>query len=360
MPRFRSDLDRITPYKPGTSIEAVAAELGVGDLAKLASNECPFAPWPEVIEAMAVAGSGVNRYPDNDQRALRAATAEHLGVPEDHLWFGGGSSDLLRSIGLAMGGPGTSAVYASPSFVLYRIVTHIAGSEPLEVPLTKAWVHDPWRLVQAVREDTTLLYVCNPNNPTGTYLPADDVRMIIDRVPDRVLIVVDEAYLHYAGATDFSSAIPLALERDNVVVTHTFSKVYGLAGLRVGYAVGRPATLRALRKTQAPFPVTAIAQAAAAEALNYQDRVSARVAHNDRERARLIRAFEQLGIEFAASQTNFIFHRSPGQASEFIAHGVIVRPGVDGWVRTTVGLEGENDRFLDALQALHPNGRDFA
>ncbi|MDF1595792.1 MAG: hypothetical protein P1T08_06810 [Acidimicrobiia bacterium] len=159
MPRFRSDLDQIVPYTPGRSIEEVAAESGISDIAKLASNECPFAPCPEVIEAMAVAGGGVNRYPDNDQRALRAATAEHLGIPEDHLWFGGGSSDLLRSIGLAMGGSGTSAVCASPSFVLYRIVTHIAGSEPLEVPLTDTWVHDPQRLVEAVREDTTLLYL---------------------------------------------------------------------------------------------------------------------------------------------------------------------------------------------------------
>ncbi len=352
MPRFRADLDHINPYTPGRSIDEVAAELGIGDVAKLASNECPFPSWPEVVEAIAAAGAGVNRYPDNDQRVLRSATAAHLDVPEDHLWFGGGSSDLLRAIGLALGGPGTSTVYATPSFVLYRVITHIAGSKPVEVPLTADWVHDPPRLVEAIRDDTTLLYLCNPNNPTGTHLSFSDVKWIIDQVPDRVLVVVDEAYLHYADAPDFATAVPLAIERDNVVVTHTFSKVYGLAGLRVGYAVGSPATIRMLRKTQAPFPVTAVAQAAATEALRHQDRVADRVTHNRRERSRLSAALDYLGIEHAESQTNFLFHRFAGDPSSFALHGVIVRAGIDGWIRTTVGLEGENDRFLGALQAI--------
>jgi histidinol-phosphate aminotransferase len=352
MPRFRSDLDQIVPYAPGRSIDEVAAELGVFNVAKLASNECPFPSWPEVVEAITIAGAGVNRYPDNDHRALRTATAMHLGVPEDHLWFGGGSSDLLRGIGLAMGGPGTSTVYAAPSFILYRIITRLAGSEPIEVPLTSAWVHDPEQLVEAVRDDTTLLYLCNPNNPTGTHLSSEIVSWIIDEVPDRVLIVVDEAYLHYAAAADFATAIPSALERDNVVVAHTFSKVYGLAGLRVGYAVGQPATLRTLRKTQTPFPVTAVGQAAAAEALRHQDRVAERVTHNARERSRLLAALDSLGIEHADSHTNFVFHRSSGTFADFIPQGVIVRPGIDGWVRTTIGLESENDRFLEAIQVV--------
>jgi histidinol-phosphate aminotransferase len=360
MPRFRTDLDLITPYTPGRSIDGVAAELGIADIAKLASNECPFPTWPEVVEAIAAAGAGVNRYPDNDHRELRAATASHLQVPEDHLWFGGGSSDLLRSIGITMGGPGTSTVYATPSFVLYRIITRIAGSEPVEVPLTTDWVHDPQHLVEAVRDDTTLLYLCNPNNPTGTHLPEESVRWIIDHVPEQVLVVVDEAYLHYADAPDFASAVPLALDRDNVVVTHTFSKVYGLAGLRVGYAVGIPETLGALRKPQTPFPVTAVGQAAATEALRHQERVVERSVHNARERSRLALILDSLGVERADSQTNFLFHRSPGPATDYLPHGVIVRPGVDGWVRTTIGLESENDRFVDAVQAVGDIAGDFS
>jgi len=360
VPKFRSDLDLVVPYTPGRSIDEVAAELGISDVAKLASNECPFPTWPEVVDAIAVAGAGVNRYPDNHQRALRSAVSEHLDVPEDHLWFGAGSSDLLRSTALAMGGPGTSTVYATPSFVLYRILTHIAGSRPIEVPLTSDWVHHPGMLVEAIRDDTTLLYLCNPNNPTGTHLPAENIRWVIDNVPDRVLVVVDEAYLHYADAPDFATAIPLGLDRDNVIVTHTFSKAYGLAGLRVGYAVGRPETLLSLRKTQAPFPVTTVGQAAAAAAIRYQDRIVERVTHNSLERARLIEALVHLGIEHAASQTNFVFHRSPAPAAAFTEHGVIVRAGGDGWIRTTVGLEAENDRFLEALQAVRPAGPDFA
>jgi histidinol-phosphate aminotransferase len=360
MPRFRADLDLITPYTPGRSIDEFAAELGISEVAKLASNECPFPPWPEVVEAIAAAGGSVNRYPDNDHRELRAATASHLQIRGDHLWFGSGSSDLLRSIGIAMGGPGTSTVYATPSFVLYRIITRIAGSEPVEVPLTAGWVHDPQRLVDAVRDDTTLLYVCNPNNPTGTHLAEDSVRWIVDQVPERVLVVVDEAYWHYADAPDFASAVSLALERDNVVVAHTFSKVYGLAGLRVGYAVGNPNTLAELRKPQTPFPVTAVGQAAATEALRHQDRVAERSIHNARERSRLAAILDSLGIERADSQTNFLFHRSPGPAGDYLQYGVIVRPGVDGWVRTTIGLEDENDRFADALRAVGDNPRDFS
>lgn len=353
MPRFRADLDSIIPYAPGRSIDEVAAELGITEVAKLASNECPFAPWPEVVEAIASAGSNANRYPDNEHRILRQATARQLGVPEDSLWFGAGSSDLLRCIGIAMGGTGTSVVYAAPSFVLYRVISRIAGTEPIEVPLNEEWVHDPQRLIEAVREDTTLLYVCNPNNPTGTYLPAKEVMQIIDEVPDDVLVVIDEAYMHYVDAPDFASAVPLALERDNVVVCHTFSKVYGLAGLRVGYAVGQPETLQALRKTQAPFPIPSVAQAAASEALQHSDRLAERVVANSIERSRLVAAIANLDIDQADSQTNFVFHRSRVPASAYSRHGVIVRPAVDGWVRTTVGLDSENERFISVLADLH-------
>ncbi len=360
MPRFRPDLDSIVPYTPGRSIEEVAAELGLVDVAKLASNECPFPPWPEVVEAITEAGVGVHRYPDNDHRLPAAATSAHLGVPVDHLWFGSGSSDILRSTALAMGGPGTSAVYATPSFVLYRIITHIAGAEPIEVALATGWVHDPEALVGAVRPDTTVLYVCNPNNPTGTHISGEAVRWIIDQVPDRVLVVVDEAYVDYVGAADYGTMLPVALERDNVVVTRTFSKAYGLAGLRVGYAIGVPATLRLLRRPQAPFPVTTVGQAAATAALGLPDRLAERVAYNTRERARVLAALEGLGVEHAASETNFVFHRSPVPAEAFSHRGVIVRAAGEGWARTTIGRAQENDRFLGALEAFQSPGGDFA
>ncbi len=360
MPRFRSDLDSIVPYTPGRSIDEVAAELGLVDVAKLASNECPFAPWPEVVEAIAEAGAGVHRYPDNDHRLLAAVTGAYLGVPADHLWFGSGSSDILRSIALAMGGPGTSAVYATPSFVLFRMITHIARAEPIEVALAPGWAHDPEALVEAVRPDTTVLYVCNPNNPTGTHISGDAVRWIIDQVPDRVLVVVDEAYVDYVDAADYETMVPVAPERDNVVVTRTFSKVYGLAGLRVGYAVGVRATLQALRKLQAPFPVTTVGQAAATAAIGLPDRLAERIAHNTRERARVLTALAGLGVEHAASQANFVFHRSPVPAEDFTHRGVIVRAAGEGWARTTIGWTHENDLFLEALEAFRSAGGDFA
>jgi histidinol-phosphate aminotransferase len=337
-------------------IEEVAREYGLDEIVKLASNECPEPPFPEVQAAVAAAAAGLHRYPDNEKYLLKVALGAHLGIDPAHLWVGGGSNELVLTTGIAVGGPGTSAVYAWPSFGLYRIATRVAMAEGIEVPLDSHHRHDLAAMAAAVRDDTTVVYVCNPNNPTGTWVADADLVAFIEAVPRDVMIVVDEAYIEYATAVDCSTVLPLALERGNVLVARTFSKIYGLAGARLGYMVGTPENFAELRRIQLPFSANSLAQAAAIEALRHQDRVAERARHN----AAGLKVFaDELGardIPFAPSQTNFVYCRPGDDAEEFkeamLRQGVIVRPQEDGWVRVTVGTEPENSRFFAALDAI--------
>jgi histidinol-phosphate aminotransferase len=359
MIRIRDDVRPITPYRPGRPIAEVAREYGFdpSDIVKLASNESPLPPVRQAIAAMSEEVGNINRYPDNDCHDLRHGLAGHLDVPPDHLWIGAGSSELLRVIATALGGAGTTAVYAWPSFVIYRLATILGGGSPREVPLTDDHAHDLEAMRAAIDETTAVVYVCNPNNPTGSHLPGSAIQRFIESVPGDVLVVVDEAYHEYVMADDYETAASLTPARPNVIVTRTFSKVYGLAALRVGYAIARPETISELRKAQAPFSVTSVGQVGALESLSAQDEIAERVRSNASERARLEQAFADRGIEYVPSQANFVYLRlgssTERTADAFIRHGVILRPFGDGWVRVSVGTPDENDRFLAALDLEH-------
>jgi histidinol-phosphate aminotransferase len=229
----------------------------------------------------------------------------------------------------------------------------LAMVERIEVPLVDHR-HDLDALATAVREDTTVVYVCNPNNPTGTHLSSAEIGRFVESIPDRVLVVIDEAYHEYVTAPDYATAVPLAIERPNVIVTRTFSKIHGLAAVRVGYAVAQRATITELRKAQAPFTVSTIGQVAAEESLRHPDEIASRAVENAVERRRIERELEEIGVEFVASQANFVFFdASPlaDPAKGFLAHGVIVRM-FGKWVRVTVGNHAENTRFLTAAREL--------
>lgn len=357
MPAFRDDVRRISPYRPGRPVADVAREHGFdpAGIVKLASNESPLPPVETAISAMVDAVAGVNRYPDNDCHELRHKLAQHLDVGVSNLWVGGGSSELLRVVATAVGGSGTSAVYAWPSFVVYRLASILAGSSQTEVPLDDAHRHDLGAMADAIDDRTAVVYVCNPNNPTGSHLSGAEIAEFIDAVPDRVLVVIDEAYHEYVTAEDYSTALPHAVERPNVVVTRTFSKVYGLAALRVGYGIGHPETITELRKAQAPFTVTSLGQIGAVASLEEPHEIQRRVEQNAIERDRLERAFADRGIEHVPSQANFVYLRlgasTATTTAAFLDHGVILRPFSNGWVRVSVGARDENDRFLTALDA---------
>ena len=323
------------------------------EMVKLASNESPVPPLESVRRKIVEHVEGVYRYPDNDALELREAIAESVGADPRNVWVGGGSSELLRVIAVASGGPGTSAVYAWPSFVIYRLGSMIAMTERVEVPLVEHR-HDLDALLAAIRDDTTVVYVCNPNNPTGTHVPAEAIAAFVAQVPERVLVVIDEAYHEYVTASDHRTAVPLALQYPNVVVTRTFSKIHGLAALRVGYGVAAAETITELRKAQAPFTVTSIGQVAAIETLRETAAIRERAAMNAAERQRMREALTETGVEVVPSQANFLFfqpERIEDPASAYLSHGIIVRV-LGGGVRVTVGTPAENDRFLTATRAL--------
>ncbi|NNL98861.1 MAG: histidinol-phosphate transaminase [Acidimicrobiia bacterium] len=355
MPTFRPDLVDIPVYRPGRTPGEVRREYGLESIVKLASNECPYEPFPPVTEAIGRAASAINRYPDNGTREVRSAVAAFLEVSPDQLWFGGGSNELIYVTALAVGGPGTSAVYAAPSFGLYRIATRLAMAEGVEVPLDEDDRHDLDAILAAIRPDTTVVYVCNPNNPTGTHVSAAQVEAFVEAVPERVLVVIDEAYFEFPTAPDFASALPLVADRDNVVVARTFSKAYGLAGLRAGFFIGPAPTLEELRRIQLPFSVSTLAQVAAIEAVKHQDLVQERTSANRRGLEAITAGLATRGIDFADSQTNFVYVRPPMDATGCFEalqrRGIIVRD-LGGAIRISVGTEEENRRLLEALDEV--------
>lgn len=355
MPTLRPDLDSIPHYVPGRPIEDVAREHGLESIDKLASNECPEPPFPEVTEAVARAAGEINRYPDSSAHDLTRALAAHQGVEPHEVWVGAGSSDILSCAARSVGGPGTSAVFAHPSFVMYRIATMVAWAEPIAVPLTATHAHDLAAMADAIRDDTTIVYICNPNNPTGNHIPGSDVVAFVDAIPERVLVVLDEAYAEYATADDYQTFINEAPNRPNLLVARTFSKIYGLAGVRVGYGVGSAELLAKLRHTQAPFTVTTPGQVAAIEALKHPEHVAQRCVRNESGRRLLTGGLAALGLEPAESEANFVYFTPSGNASELgealLRKGQIVRVLGDG-VRVTVGTAAENARFLSVIESV--------
>ncbi len=354
--RFNPSVARITPYVGGRPIDEVVREYGISEVIKLASNESPTEPFPEVVDRIRAVAPGVNRYPDSSCHVLARDASARLSIPVESLWFGAGSSELLRVIATSVGGAGTSAVFPWPSFAMYPIVTMIAEADPAPVPLDPDHRVDLEAMFTALDDRATVVYVCNPNNPSGTHQPARAIEAFISKVPDHVLVVVDEAYAEYATAHDFGTMIPLALRRPNVLVLRTFSKIYGLAGLRVGYAVAMPDTIASLRRSQRPFTVTQIAQEAAREAIRYPGRVEERRRENERGRDLLTSGLAERGVTVVGSQTNFVYFELGPEATrvneELLRRGVIIRLADPGWARVSVGTEYENQRFLMALDQV--------
>lgn len=357
MPSFRSDIAALKPYKVGRQLADVARAHGLDpdEIVKLTANELSEGPFPGVVEATAAVLAGSNRYPDNDCWELGHALAAELGVDFANLVFGAGSVALLNELAVALGGPGTNLVFGWPSFVMYRFTAIWTGMAAKEVPLDADFRLDLEAMRDAIDETTTLVFLCNPNNPTGTIRSAEEVEAFIESVPERVVVAVDEAYHEFVTDPRYRTAIPLALERPNVIVLRTFSKIYALAGLRVGYAVGRADTLAELRKAQAPLTVSVPAQAAARASLGQPAELSRRRDDNAARRHHLVGALSERGIAFAESHTNFIYFelgdRAETVVEQMTTRGVLIRAMSGGWVRVTIGDDDENRRFVGALDS---------
>ena len=345
-PRLRETLDRLPAYVAGRP------PVGASGLTpyKLSSNENPYAPLPGVLEAIATAAAAMNRYPDPASSAVVDALAERYAVPRDHLALGTGSVGLLQQVVQISAGPGDEVLYAWRSFEAYPIMTIIGGATPVQVPLRPDETHDLDAMADAVTDRTRLIFVCTPNNPTGTVVRQDDLDRFLARVPDDVLVIVDEAYAEFVRDPDAGRGLDTDRDRPNVAVLRTFSKAYGLAGLRVGFAVAHPRVAAALRQTQVPFGVSSVAQAAAIASLAAEDALLERVELLVAERTRVESALAEQGWRLAPSQANFVWLRLGDRLDEFVAAceavNLAVRPyGQDG-VRITIGETEANDRFL--------------
>jgi histidinol-phosphate aminotransferase len=355
---FAEKLARIPHYEPGTSLAEAQARAETADAVKLASNESPFPPHPAVVEAIAAAAHGANRYPDPAAGLLRRRIAERFDTDPARIAISNGSCEILLGAALALCERDDEILYAWPSFSIYPHLPALSGAREIRVPLGEGYVHDLEAMLEEITAATQLLVVCNPNNPTGTYIPADQIGAFVDRVPDRVTVIVDEAYIEFQASDDPDSTLDLLAAHPNLVLLRTFSKCYGLAGLRVGFALCSPGFRSAVDAVRQPFSVNHVAQAAAAEAILHQDDVVDRVEKNMVERLFVEERVRELGLGAADSEANFSWialgDRDEAKLLDSLARaGVAVRGGGalggPGHIRVTYGTRPENERFLAAL-----------
>ncbi|WP_036555278.1 histidinol-phosphate transaminase [Nocardiopsis sp. CNT312] len=348
-PYLRPVLEGIPPYRPG--LRVVGPD---GRSVKLSSNESPFGPLPSVREAVARASAELNRYPDAGSVALVEALAAHVGVPVDHVAVGAGSVGLLQQLLEAVGGPGAEVVYAWRSFEAYPLLADLAGVRSVRVPLRDE-AHDLDALADAVTENTRMVLVCNPNNPTGTTVRRQELAAFLDRVPDHVLVVLDEAYHEYVRDPRVPDGAELYRDRPNVAVLRTFSKAYGLAALRLGYLVAHPRVATAVNKTLVPFAVNHLAQAAGIASLAAHDELMERVAATVEERSRVRDALIASGWTVPPTEANFVWLRAGDDTLDFAAacaeEGVAIRPFAGEGARVSLGTVEEDDVFLAVATA---------
>jgi histidinol-phosphate aminotransferase len=358
---FAEKLARIPGYQAGVPTGQAPEAIAAGGLAQLASNESPFPPHEKVIEAIRAAAAAMNRYPDPDATTLRRRIAERYETEPGRVAVGNGSCEILLAAAEALCEPGAEILYAWPSFSMYPHLAALTGAREIRVPLADGDVHDLEAMAAEVTAATQLAIVCNPNNPTGTHLPAAEIAAFCERIPSHVTLVLDEAYVEFQTVDDPDSTVDLLGDFPNLVVLRTFSKVYGLAGLRVGFALGSAKFRAAVDAVRQPFSVNALAQAAGAEAILHQDDVVQRVERTLIERVRVEEGLRELGLTTAETQANFSWI-DLGEADEgevvagLAEQSIAVRPGSPlggpGHIRVSYGTPAENGRFLAALGAI--------
>ena len=355
--RLRSALDRLPTYTPGRA----AAPRPGGTTFKMSSNEKPFPPLPSVLEVVRDAAATMNRYPDMAVTALTEALSAHLGVPTDRIATGPGSVGVLEQLITATCDHGDEVVFAWRSFEAYPILTTLAGARPVMVPLGPGARHDLDAMARAVTDRTRVVLVCTPNNPTGPTVGADELERFLDRVPPEVLVVIDEAYVQFVTAPDAPDALAVHRARHNVVVLRTFSKAYGLAGLRLGYAVAHEPVAAALRKSALPFGVNSLAQAAGIASLEATDELMERVRTLVDERERVVTALRAQGWTLPDQQANFVWFDLGEDTTAFASAceeaGLTVRPYVPDGVRATIAEREANDRLVEVAGAFLERSR---
>lgn len=354
----------LSPYQPGKPVEELERELGIQNIIKLASNENPLGPSPQVVAALKAAAPELARYPDGSGFMLKERLKTLLGIDPARLTLGNGSNDLLELLARVFLGPGLEAIVSEHAFVVYPLATLAVGAQLKVIP-AKNYAQDLPATLDALGPSTRMVFIANPNNPTGAWVTGSQLRPFLDQVPEEVIVVLDEAYFEYATVQDYPDGLALLDAYPNLVVTRTFSKAYGLAGLRVGYAASNPEIADLLNRIRQPFNVNALALAGALAALDDQAHMKETVSMNQQGMEYLTTELGRMGLSFIPSAGNFLtigFGREATPIYEALLHlGVIVRPigvyGLPQHLRVTVGTMEENTRFIACLQQALGSGQ---
>jgi len=346
------DIAALSPYVPGKPIEELQRELGLTRVIKLASNENPLGPSPKALAVVNETAATLHRYPDGGAYRLREALADRWKVTLEHIILGNGSDEILGMLARTFLSPGDEAVMADQTFVIYKMEVMAAHGKAVTIPL-KQWRHDLSAMAAAITARTRLLFLCNPNNPTGTMVSAEEVGRLLSRVPEHVIVVFDEAYVEYVRSAEFPDSLAYVREGRNVIVLRTFSKIYGLAGLRIGYGVTTPEMTNLLNRVRPPFNANSIAQRAALAALDDDEHVANSRAVNQAGMEQVAAGLKTLGFAPIPSEANFVYFdagRDGRELFEALLHqGVIVRHIEGRMVRVTIGQTEDNQAFLTAL-----------
>jgi len=351
----------LLPYQPGKPVEELERELGISNIIKLASNENPLGPGAKAKQAI-LSASELSRYPDGNAHNLKKALAKRHSVNTDQITIGNGSNEILELITRAITGPQHEVIFSEHAFAVYPLVTQAVGARAVVVP-AKNWGHDLSAMQAVINENSRLMFVANPNNPTGTWLDTQTLRTLLESCPEHLVLVVDEAYFEYVGEDDYPDCIQWVNEFPNLLVTRTFSKAYGLAGLRIGYGISHRDIADLMNRVRQPFNVNSLALSAAAAALDDIDHLQQSISMNQAGMKQLTTAFDDMNLQYIPSVGNFICvdmestaHTGMEIYNKLLHQGVIVRP-VDNYampnhLRITIGLEEENEKFIKALESV--------
>ncbi len=350
------EIASLVPYPPGKPIEELERELGISGSIKLASNENPLGPSRKAVEALSKAFSDIHRYPDGSCYYLKKGLSKHLGVAEQMLIIGNGSNEIIELLLRTYLKAGDEVVMAEPSFAVYPLVVQAAGGRAVKVPLDGDLRHDLKRMAEAITGKTKIVFIANPNNPTGTIVTKDELEGFMEAVPGDVIVCIDEAYYEYVRSPDYPDTLGLIKGGRAVLLLRTFSKIYGLAGLRVGYGVAPAELVDYMNRVRQPFNVNSLAQKAALAALDDREHVERSRENNLKGLEFLFQELDKLGLECVPTEANFFLIKvgdGEGVYRALLKKGVIVRPmkgyGMEEYIRVTVGLPEENRRFLAAL-----------
>jgi histidinol-phosphate aminotransferase len=345
----------IRPYVPGKPIEEVQREYKIRNVIKLASNENPLGPSPLAVKAMEKSLKNVNLYPESGAYYLRRALSKHLKVKENTLIFGNGSNEILNMLAGAFVETGDEVMFSSLSFMVYHIATEMAGGTAVHIP-HKDFSHDMDAFIKRLTPKTKLVYICNPNNPTGTMITKAELDKFMAAVSPKTIVALDEAYFEFVQDRNFPDGIKYLSKYPNLVVLRTFSKIYGLAGIRIGYAVADPDIIEIIERVRAPFNANLVAQAGAEAALGDKAHLKRTFKTNNDGRKYLCAEFKKLGIEYVPTYTNFIFVKFKTNCKVvfegLLKKGVIIRPQHDEYGRITIGTMKENRKLVEALKQV--------